>query len=1347
MKRNLSGLAVLLLIALYQLTVQAQTTGSIAGTIIDTNGAVVPNATITVKGEGGQEFTATTSSNGTYNIPAVQNGFYTVTITATGFKTSVVSNVKVNVGTPVTVDTALEVGAVGETVEITSGGEVLQTQTATVGANIQGRQIIETPQASRDALDLVALLPGTNSVGAPRRSSINGLPKAALSITIDGVDVQDNLLRSSDGFFTYVRPRVDAIEEVTVSTATGGADTSGDGAVQIKFVTRRGTNNYSGGAFWQHRNTALNTAYWYNNRDLKPLPGDDKAPRNKIILNQYGARLGGPIPFLGFGEGVPIFNSGKDKRFFFVNYEEFRLPESQSRTRTVLTTQAQAGVFSYLVGGQVATPVDLFSIARNNGQIATVDPTIATVLGRIRSSLATAGSLTPITNTAGAVSDPNRQFYNFTPAGLQVRKFLTVRLDANFTKNHSGELVINRQRFVPSKDFLNGQEERFPGFPAYSQGSFRNSYAAAVRSTFGTSIVNEARYTLSTGLSEFSPGISATDFGYSGGRLLDISAAGITTPYSRNSYSNRNTPVYDITDSVTWLLGEHNINFGGQYKVIRAESSAINRIVPTISFGIDQTEGTAFDMFNSTTLPGASSAQISEARNLYATLVGRISQLASNAYLTADGTYQENAIQTQIARQRTYGVFAQDSWRVLPNLTVNFGLRWQPQESFTFETGNFARLESADQVFGLSGAGNIFRPGTLTGTAPRAVAYQIGEKAYNNDFNNFAPTVGVVWSPDFGTDGILRAAFGASGRSVFRGGYARNFVREGFAQQSTITGNTPGGFLALTRNTGTGNFTVGSNLRDAGNPNLVSPGFQLQPAYPLALTAANQALAVNPNIEAGYVDSYSFGYQREVDKNTVVEARYVGNRGYGGFRLNFVNELNTIENGFAREFVAAQGNLYANIEANRCQTGQQNTNPRAAGYNATCQYNFAYFGTGTNTSPLPITLAYLLGTAGGTATLTPGALNSSGTVTGTGAGVVGNYTNAFFRNITPITNLSRNAPSVTGFAGSVEGGLAARRANAINAGLPSNFIYANPTTPSGAFLLNNDARTWYDSLVIEVRRRLSDGLRFQANYVFGRAQSDAFASSTTSQSNYTLREGGIELAKNVAVFDVRHAFKFDATYDLPFGRGRAFFGNSSGFVNQLVGNFSLFPAVRWQSGSPISFGNVQLVGMTVKDLQKEVKVRKGPNAVTWLPEDIILNSQRAFSIDVTQPTGYGATFGGAPTGRFIAPAGFNNCQSRFSGECGFQNLIIYGPSFFKFDLTVAKRFTFSEKRNIELRATVLDVLNAPNFRVGGFAVDTAGSGCCGATFGQLTNGSAYQDISTTNDPGGRLIDLMLRINF
>jgi hypothetical protein len=1326
-----------MMILLHQLSVQAQTTGTIAGTVVDSNGAVVPNATVTIKGQSGQEFTTNTNENGTYRVPAVGAGFYTVTITGTGFKRVVFSNVKVDVALPTTVDAALEVGTVEQVVEVTSGGEVLQTQTATVGTSIQGRQITETAIASRDALDLVLLLPGTNTVGAPRRSSVNGLPKGSLSITIDGVDVQDNLLRSSDGYFTYVRPRVDAIDEVTVSTANPGAESGGDGAVQIKFVTRRGTNNYNGGVFWQHRNTALNAAYWYNNRDLKPSAnGFIPDYRNKIRLNQYGGRYGGPLPFPHFGDGGPRFHSGKDKSFFFVSWEEFRQPESQSRTRTVLNTQAQAGIFNYqaaiptsglptncvAVSGsttQMQCSRNLFDLAAATGQVSTADQTITSMLAQIRAATATTGNFTPITN------DVNRETYNFTPGGGQVRRFLATRFDFNVHRNHSVEFVMNRQRFVPSKDFLNSQDERFPGFPSYTQGSFRNSYSTAVRSTLAKNIVNEARYAVSTGLSEFSPGISASDFAYSKGLLLDISAAGATTPYSRNSYSNRNTPTYDFTDSVTWTIGSHSINFGGQYKEIRPTATALSRIVPTVSFGIDASDPTNSNaMWTTCTVttgavpancrfPNATNGQISDAKAIYATLIGRVSGFASTAYLGSDGTYKLNGEQTQSSKQRTYGLYVQDSWRMKPGFTLNYGIRWQPQGGYIVTSDNYARLSSFADVYGPSGLGNIYKPGTLTGTVPTVVGMKAGESAYSEDKNNFAPSVGAVWSPNFG-DGLLHSIFGESGKSVFRGGYSISFVREGTALIGSLLGANPGGNLSASRSVSNGLLTVGTNLRDPNNTNLTAATFANSPTYPFPLTSSNSANVFDPNLKTGTVTSFSFGYQRELDKNTVIEVRYVGNRGKDLFRQHNINEFNTIENGFAAEFVKAQSNLYLNQQA-----GKGNT--------------FAYFSDVVGSQQLPIMLSYF------------------NTAVNYDPANPARYSSTNFANTTLVAALSKNAPNIGTFSGTNFENSATRRANAIANGRPSNLFYVNSTTlSSGAYILDNSAKSWYDSGVLEVRRRLSQGLRVQASYVWSKSQSDSFQSNSDNFANFVHRDFGRSLAKNIAVFDITHAFKFDATYDLPVGRGKAFFGNANGFVNAVLGNWTILPTIRWQSGSPFSFGNVQLVGMTVKELQKEIKVRKGPDVVTYLPDDIILNTQKAFNVDVTNTAngGYGTTYGtGGPTGRFIAPAGYGNCIQRYGGECGFSNLIVYGPGFFKIDATLAKRFNISEKRNIELRATFLDLLNKPNFRVGGWGGDVVTATVGGSTFGQLASGSAYQDISTTNDPGGRLIDLMLRINF
>ena len=278
--------------------------------------------TITVKNNStGKESTAQTNDSGNFQIPTVEApGVYTITAQATsGFKTAKITEVKVNVGTPTTVNFELEVGTSEQTVTIVGGGEVLQTQSATVGTTLTGRQITDIPTASRDALDLVLALPGTTTVGRPRQSSVNGLPKGALNITIDGVNVQDNLLKSNDGFFTYIRPRTDAISEVTVSTSNPGAESSGEGAFQIKFATQGGGNQYHGGAYWYYRTPGLNANYWFNNRDLAPDPANGKAPRTPIILNQPGFKIGGPI-------SIPKLFSGKDRAFFFVNYEEFRLP-------------------------------------------------------------------------------------------------------------------------------------------------------------------------------------------------------------------------------------------------------------------------------------------------------------------------------------------------------------------------------------------------------------------------------------------------------------------------------------------------------------------------------------------------------------------------------------------------------------------------------------------------------------------------------------------------------------------------------------------------------------------------------------------------------------------------------------------------------------------------------------------------------------------------------------------------------------------------------------------------------------------------------------------------------------
>jgi hypothetical protein len=252
---------------------------------------------------------------------------------------------------------------------------------------------------------MVLFLPGTNTPGRPRTSTINGLAKDAINITLDGINVQDNLGKDTDGYFTYIRPRIDAIEEVTVSTSAGGAESTGEGAVQIKFVTRSGTNEYKGSLYEYHRNPYFNANYWFNNRDLPADPNTGKAPRSKVLLNQFGGRVGGPI-------SIPKLFSGKNKLFFFSNYEEFRLPSRPCAPARSESADPDRS-FQYNSAGAFRT-VNLLNLATANGQTATLDPTTSALLAQIRAATGTVGTVTNLT-------DPNLQRYNFIAKGSQTR--------------------------------------------------------------------------------------------------------------------------------------------------------------------------------------------------------------------------------------------------------------------------------------------------------------------------------------------------------------------------------------------------------------------------------------------------------------------------------------------------------------------------------------------------------------------------------------------------------------------------------------------------------------------------------------------------------------------------------------------------------------------------------------------------------------------------------------------------------------------------------------------------------------------------------------------------------------
>jgi hypothetical protein len=1264
---------------------QGGVTAPLTGVVVDTSGGVIPGADVVVKNNAtGGEFTAVTDQNGTFTIPALNPGTYTVTISLMGFKTAVLNNVVINAGVPASVRAVLEIGALEETIVVQGASEIVQTQSTAVAATLDTNQIATLPTTSRNALDFIVNLPGVQTPGGSRDSIVQGLPQNTINITVDGMNVQDNYLKSTDGFFARMSPRLDAVEEVTVTTAAQGADAGGQGAVQIRFVTRSGSNEYRGSVYHYFRHHKLNSNTWFNNRE--------GIPKAETIQNQPGVRLGGPIV-------IPGLWDGHNKGFFFVNYEEFRQPTNVTRNRIVLHPRAQEGWFRYTVtvGGQPQVrEVNLLALAAANGQVSTVDPLVAKVLGDIRAAMQTKGTITDL-------ADPLVQRYTFDNKQRAHNRYPTVRVDFNLSEKHRLTGTFNYNHILSTPDTLNGRDPNFPGFPVQGpQDSHRYTTSNWLRSTLTPNLVNEFRVGATGGPTYFSNNINpsmwqGTDFGHQGGFLLNFNGAccgtgqALTNASSGTGISAREASTKVIEDTLSWIKGGHSVRMG--FSWTQADLWLMNQTnVPTINFGVvtgDPAEG----LFTTANFPGASSTNLTNARALYAILTGRVSSITANARIdekTNEYVFLGKGMQR--GRLRELDLFAQDSWRLHPKLTVNYGLRYVVQFPFHALNDSYSTATLAD-AWGVSGLApgckasdprpescNLFKPGVLAGKKPEFILLSKGQRAYNVDWNNIAPSVGLAWRPA-AESGFLRSLLGQEGDTVVRGGWSRSYTREGMSNFSDVFGSNPGVLITADRSLALGNLgPLPLLLRQPDR--LGPPDFPKTRQYPMTEVVTGDLNIFDPDLQVPYADSWSVGIQRALGRNMAVEVRYIGTRSRDLWTTYDYNEINILENGFLEEFKLAQANLLANVTAGRGA-------------------NFRYYGPGTGTYPLPIFLAYFSGV--------PASL----------AGDPARYTSTLFASTTFVNPLARLNPQPFTAADALDGD-ATRRANALAAGLPPNFLVANPDLLGGANVTGNGGYTRFNGMEVELRRRLSQGLQFQASYAYGKAY---------ESNRYSFRKPRIALLNVGGEGGVTHAFKANWVYELPFGQGRRFASNAGAVVDRIIGGWYFAGTARIQSGRLLDFGNVRLVGMTKKDVEKMFKLREfpqpftdgtGPVRLYMLPLDVIENTIRAFSVSATSTTGYGAL--GPPTGRYFAPANGPDCIEIAPGfgDCGIRSLVVTGPALYRFDLSVVKQVRVKGRTNIEFRAEMLNAFNKPYFTpVTGIGTAVTGYEVTGADSGRI----------------------------
>ncbi|MFN2492857.1 MAG: carboxypeptidase regulatory-like domain-containing protein [Pyrinomonadaceae bacterium] len=840
-------------------------TGSLVGTVVDSQGGVVPGATVTVIDNAtGTERTVQASGGGTFTAPQLNVGTYTVKVTAPGFKTYTATELKIDIGKEYSLNIALEPGGVSENVTVVAGADVVNSTSGELSTTVGQRQIQELPLNGRNPLGLIGLQAGTASNGATS-TTINGQQTSFTNITKDGINIQDNFIRSNATDFSPDRPNVDDVGEFTISTQNAGAE-KGYGSSQVEFVTPRGSSDFHGAAFIYNRNSKFASNTFINNKNGTRRPF--------LNRNQFGGKLSGPMPLPRFGEGGA--STYQHKGFFFGSWERFRLRQSTTTTRTILLPNARTGLFTYRDNAGATRTLNVLTTAA-----VALDPLIAT---RILPNVPTVGN-------NGSVGDGlNTTGLSFSQTQNQNRDKYAFRFDVEASSRNSFSAVVDRGTEINQRpDVDNGGFNTTPfGF----QGADRQSAVFAWRFSPTSNITNEVRGGWFFSLPAFDRTNLQTDF------FLTLPL--ISSPESTFEAQGRDTHQWTLSDNAVWVKGEHSIRLGGQAQLFKVRSfgppAFANSSIPTLTIGT----GTATPGLNSGQFPGGISAtQLATANSLLGLLGGFITSANQtfNATSTTSG-FVKGALQQRNLRYENYSAYVADSWRVSPHLTLNLGGRYElytpvkERDRLALEPV-FADLNNPIASL-LNPNGTYNFVGTNAG----------GNKFFKTDWNNFAPVLSFAWSPTF-KNNLLGGLFPGEGRTVIRGGYRISYVNDEFVRGADNALQNAGLTQGIT--------LTNLNLRTgSGAPAFTTPTFQVPRTY-----AQNNALAgnfgtafgIDPNLQVPMTQEWNIGIQREIGFQSVVEVRYVGGTSNNLIRGLDYNQTDLSKNGFLPDFERARRNL------------------------------------------------------------------------------------------------------------------------------------------------------------------------------------------------------------------------------------------------------------------------------------------------------------------------------------------------------------------------------------------------------------------------------------------------------
>jgi hypothetical protein len=817
------------------LPLAAQFSGRVTGSVVDSSGAVVPAAEVELYLAGGQRplLTTKTSTDGSYNFIAVRPAYYDLTVEAAGFVRATLRGISVDPARETSVpQVRLQLPAVTQTVDVSAAVQGVDIASAEVTDTVSMEQIKNLPILDRDVLSILQTQPGVVYNGNSY-TVINGLRTSYSDMTLDGINIQDNYIRDNALDYTPNKLRIGQVRQMTLVTSNGNAAASG-GATEAAFSTPSGTNEFHGEVFWYNRNNDFSANDWFNNQ-----AGIDQPRLNQ---NQFGGLIGGPIR--------------KDKLFFYASYEAIRAHQQTPQDNTILTASARSGMFTYNSNsGGAVHQVNLLTLR----SLPSIDPAIQTLLAQVP---------TPDKINNHDVGDSrNTDGYRFNQRDNELNDNVTGKIDYNLNTRHaiSGSYLWNRD---------NGDrpdaENDYSLVPKVTNPTHANLVAISWRWTPTARLTNEVRggFNLTSGYF-----VTSQQFG-----SYILTGAVFSDPVNEFQPQGRNTNTYNLSDNAAYQRGRHYIQFGFHTQRVSVRYSDSTGVVPTYSLAM----GSGQPALLSRDLPGVSSTDLAAANALLATLGGYVDGYSQTFNVTSRSSgFVANAPFLRHFLDNSYSFYAQDKWKLLPNLTVTLGLRY-------VLPGVVDEADSLELSPVLQGTAEqtLLSNATLNFAGSSA-----GRPWYRREWKDLAPNFGFAWDVS------------GDGETAIRGGYSISYVndQEILAPEYLLEANNGLQGVAAA--------TALSNRVSTGLPQIVPPTYQvpLTVADNYAHNPFNTVGMIDPSLKHPYVQQYSIGIQHQF-KDTLFEARYVGNHMVGGYRGFDFNQVVINQNGFLPDFLRAQNN-------------------------------------------------------------------------------------------------------------------------------------------------------------------------------------------------------------------------------------------------------------------------------------------------------------------------------------------------------------------------------------------------------------------------------------------------------